>query len=234
MITKALTAVSLNCQWPGFASTQRTAAPWSRRVETLVARVGHPDLIMAQELGQGEAAQFFAKLGEGYGYQRFGPLNVVGWRKSRLDLIKNYDIDLEDLGQWPGRGAIAVLLKDDAGNHLAVASSHLAVKTSNPAVGAIKASLARGRQAKVLAAKLKSTGFPTVVGLDANSRKSDPSPTSPRRVLARAGLISVPGHSGIDFVAGGYGALVRELADIDLGSGSDHDARHVSITTNRK
>src|SRR5437868_3140209 len=84
-ITTPVKFVSLNAQWPEFESTKTKVAqgkvkPWSIRKGILAAKIGDAKIVAVQELGQSEAADLAAALGQKWSYQRL-TLNCVFWHE---------------------------------------------------------------------------------------------------------------------------------------------------------
>lgn len=223
-ITTPVRFASVNAEWPGFASVQAkvkagTAKPWSVRKGLLAAKLAGFDVVALQELGEDEAADLAKAMGEAWAYQRLG-LNCVFWRVALFSLVKTRELTLPAFGQWPGRWYIEVWLKDKAGNPLRVGSTHLTVKSGNDAAN----QLAQIKQVVAFAAQ---SSDPLVIGIDTNNTQA-----------AGTG-IWVPlekGHyswdrGGIDAILWAFGVKIPSTASLDLGAGSDHDARSASLTT---
>lgn len=226
---------SFNSQWPGFRSTQLKALSWSVRKPALALKVKAQDLdfVLIQEMGKLEAAAFFLAMGQKWSYQRFGPLNVVGWRNDRLSFKgKILEIDFPDYGQYPGRGAIVAELYDKAGNRLRVGSLHLPVKVDGTGGGvADHAAQAACIQKFVSAVNDEKDDAPLVWGGDTNNRQS--------RTVGQMWLtLRKYGHqwvgNGINVVGYNFGATVTNLRKVDLGTGSDHDLLVFNVSTSKK
>lgn len=241
------TAASLNCQWPGFASTRRGVAngtidPWSVRLPKLVAgvRKSGADVIIAQELGETEAAEFADERGADWRYQRFG-LAAILWHPSWVleeepgrDPVSR-DWQLPAYGQDPvGRTLIAVRLRhQDSGQYFFAASCHFA---SNGSWGLanLTAATARYRQAQYVAAKLHKYSA-VLIGGDFNSRGALPG--TPRYAMQRDGWTfteppSYAGdpHRGIDAIGAKRRVHVRAVDVLQLGKASDHAGRVAQFT----
>lgn len=246
MTIDRIVGVNVNCQWPGFASTRLKAAGWGSRRAVLVAKIKtqKPSVITAQELGAVEAAELFRDLGGSWRYQRHG-LNVCGWHLGTFD--DGYETrqkSLDSFGQM-ARTALAVKIRTKDGNRLRLLSSHLAAAASD--LSPADAIVARARQAQqfVSWANDDEDDWPTVVGMDANSRQSDNAPGAPRdrlrdygwRIDAEAvkiGNLDGDAKRGIDLVAVNYGAVLDDVDVFTLGSGSDHDGRRFVLHTTKR
>lgn len=223
-ITTPVKFVSLNAQWPEFESTKTKVAqgkvkPWSIRKGILAAKIGDAKIVAVQELGQSEAADLAAALGQKWSYQRL-TLNCVFWHEDAFDYTKTRELVLNDYGQWPGRSYLEVWLKDKTGNPLRVASTHLTVKTNNDATDQLA-------QIKAIVAFANDSNLPLVVGIDTNNTQ-------------RAGTgIWVPlekahytwDRGGLDAILWNYGVTIPRTDNLDLGDGSDHNGRTAMLTT---
>lgn len=243
-------AVSLNCQWPWFASTRAgvadgTIQPWSRRLPKLVKIIQTTgcSVVMAQELGHDESAQLAASLGERWQYQRYG-LAAVLWRDDwklqeepgRDDVSRDWQ--LPSYNQDPdARTLIACrLVHQTTGQYFFAASCHFA-STGAWGLGSVTAATGRYRQAKFAADKLHKYSAVLLAG-DFNSRGSLPG--TPRSVMAKDGwtftepksYLGDP-HKGIDAVGAKKRVTVKAVSVLPLGSASDHSGRLIrfSITS---
>lgn len=239
------TAVSLNCQWPGFSSTKRgvadgTILPWEKRLPKLVAAIKGATVVMAQELGETEAAEMAEDLGERWRYQRNG-LAAVLWRdewaleeEGGRDNVSR-DWQLPPYKQNPeGRTLIACRLRNqETGQYFFAASCHLA-SNSSWGLSSVTAATARTRQAKFIADRLHPYSAIMLAG-DMNSRGSLPG--TPRHVLANDGwtftepasLANDP-HRGIDAVGAKRRVRVKSVAVLPLGRASDHSGRLIRFS----
>jgi hypothetical protein len=223
----SLIGVSFNAQWPGFSSTKGKAKDWGTRCGILASKVKavKPDIIITQEMGSSEAASFYAKMGSDWEYQRFGPLNTVGWNKKKLTYVKTLEIDTPDYGQYPGRGYIEAWLQDKDGNRLRLGSGHNPVKTA--ADGKYQEATIQMIVAKV---NDEDDDWPLVWGMDTNSRVSKS--TGMWAVLKKYGYEWIT--NGIDAVFANFGAVVTKTKVVDLGEGSDHDMLVFKIRTTKR
>ena len=226
--------LSINAQWPGFASTH--ALPWSQRLPMLVDAVkrSKAPIVVFQELGKTEAAEMADKL-PGWGYQRAQGggkgLNCVFWHKSQLTYGKTHDWNIESFGQMQ-RTLIAVKLQYKDGAYVWAGSTHLAAGASDLSdAAAIKARTAQANQIGDLLDGYRQI----LVGADWNSPYAETSPTSVRGILHSRGFTFRPPikdskHNGIDGV--GAKQRVKLLSEIvvPLGKASDHEGRLVTFT----
>jgi hypothetical protein len=222
-----LVAVSLNTQWPGFAGTRAKAKAWSTRLRILIDKVKDqkPDIILTQEMGSAEAAAFYGAMGSDWEYQRFGPLNTVGWNKKKLTYVKTLEIDTPDYGQYPGRGYLESWLKDKNGNRLRIGSGHNPVKTA--ADGKYQEQTI---QQIVSGVNNEKDDWPLIWGMDTNNRQSKN--TGMWSVLKKYGYEWIT--NGIDAVFFNFGAVATKTKVVNLGDGSDHDMLVFKIRTTKK
>lgn len=230
-ITKPLHGVSFNSEWEGFASTRLKALAWRLRMPLQVAAVAaqHPDIILTQEMGKDEAAAFFAalekRMGRNIAYQRFGPLNCVAWCKDVLPKWEStLNVDTADYGQYPGRGAPIVKLKDCDGNRLRLSAFHLPVKTGDDI-----ADQEQSIHAFCGKANDDVDDWPIVLGIDTNNRQNGTA--GMWAVLNKYGW-SVQ-RRGIDAVMTNFGAHLRNVQGFDLGRASDHNGISFDVTTTK-
>lgn len=212
--------VSFNSQWEGFASTQAKAQPWDKRRPVQVAKVAaqKPLVILTQEMGEKEAAQFYADLQTAMkvniSYVRFGPLNTVGWNADVLDYKQVLNIDTPDFGQYPGRGYVEAWLQDKNGNRLRLGSGHNPVKTAADD----KYQLSTIEQI-VKGQGTEKDDWPLIWGDDTNNKQSHND--GMWAVLKQNDYQWIT--NGIDAVFFAYGAVVTKKAVVNLGTSSDHD-----------
>jgi len=222
---KSLIGASFNAQWPGFSSTKAKA--WSSRVGGLAKAVkgAKADFVMTQEMGSSEAASFYRALGSDWEYQRFGPLNTVGWNKKKLTYVKTLEIDTPDYGQYPGRGYLEAWLKDSDGNRLRIGSGHNPVKTA--ADGKYQEATI---QMIVSGVNNEEDDWPLVWGMDTNNRASKNS--GMWSVLKKYGYEWI--SSGIDAVFFNFDAIVTKEKVVDLDDNSDHNMLVFKLRTTKK
>lgn len=229
--------ININCQWPGFSSTKKSARPWSARRPQLASAIekSAATLVIAQELGHLEAADLFSDLGARWHYQRNG-LNVVGWHDGAWSKVgETREWSLSSFGQL-ARTCLAVKLAHADGQYVWLAGSHLAAAASDltPAA-AVRARAAQARELATIFADYRQIVF----GADLNDRGEK---GGPRAVLAAGGWsadvsqVRVAGLSGdakhgIDAVLTKKRAHVTFARIVPLGDASDHDARQVTFTT---
>jgi endonuclease/exonuclease/phosphatase family metal-dependent hydrolase len=231
-IIKPLRGVSFNSQWEGFSSTRLKAAAWRVRMPLQVSAVAgqKPDILLVQEMHKEQAAAFFAalekKMRRNIAYQRFGPLNCVGWCKDVLPKWEStLNVDTADYGQYPGRGAPIVKLRDKAGNRLRLSSFHLPVKSGDD-----NAAQEKSTHAFCSKANDDADDWPIVLGIDTNNRQGRNA--GMWKVLDKYGWDIE--RRGIDAMLANFGARLANVRTFDLGKGSDHDGLSFQITTTRK
>lgn len=219
--------VSFNAAWPGFSSVQAKEAAWSKRLPVLVSKVKaqKPSIVMTQEMGVNEAAAFYKGLGSDWSYQRFGPLNTVGWLNTKFDYAKTLNIDTPDYGQYPGRGYVEAWLKDKKGNRLRIGSGHNPVKTA--ADGKYQESTI---QMIVSGVNNEEDDWPLIWGMDTNNKASKN--TGMWVVLKKYGYDWITNK--IDAVFTNFGAKASVSKIVDLGIGSDHDMIVFKAKTTKK
>jgi endonuclease/exonuclease/phosphatase family metal-dependent hydrolase len=234
-----VTALSLNCRWPGFGSTKREALPWNVRCDALVKSIkaAKPDVISAQELGDhargGQAEELFDALGFKY---HAHVLNAVGWNPDRFRERSTQEITLNDHGQYPGRTAIVTKLLDHDGNRFRIGSTHLATHSNSPSISDARAAIFRAEQMHTVLSKINddTDDWPMLLGMDSNSRASDRQNKTPRSLAHIYGWDWPEGLTGIDLVLANYSTFIDSSTKIELGTASDHDGRLVVAHTTKK
>lgn len=233
------TAASMNCKWPGYASTQKSVAdgktlPWPRRVILLAAAIksAGASVVMAQELGHDEAADLAVRLGSTWSYQRNGLAAVLWsdhWKLEDPPANVSRDWQLNAYGQFPGgRTLIACRLRHrDTKQYFFAASCHFA-SNGSWGLSSLKAATARYRQAKTVAEKLHAYRAILLAG-DFNSKGSLPG--TPRAVLKADGFtfMEPPKVNGIDAVGAKKRVTIKSVAVVPLGAASDHDGRRITF-----
>lgn len=235
------TAMSLNCLYPWFKSTQDEVKagktlPWERRMPLLAASIkgSGAQLVMAQELGHDEAAGLAAKLGASWSYQRNGLAAILWsdhWKiEDPTHNDESRDWQLTAYGQFAGGRTLIVcrLRHTQTGQYVFAASCHLA-NNSGWGVTGIQAANARRKQAKEVAAHLHAYRQILLAG-DFNSRTSLPG--TPRAVLKADGwtFLEPPGKPGIDAVGSKQRVTLKSVTVVPLGAGSDHDGRKIRFS----
>jgi len=193
---REVVALSLNCRWPGFRSTQLEALPWSTRCNAIARSIRalkqRPQLVMAQELGsvaRGNQAGDLLTHCLGLRRQALG-LNAVGWDDDRFEYVSTQELVFPDGGQWPGRTLVAVKLRErKTGRRIRIGSTHLAVKTSNPPVSSTTARDLRARQIQKVVSAVNDDvdDWPMLLGFDSNYNALDQFPKSPRAIARKYG-----------------------------------------------
>lgn len=237
-IVKPLKILSANCLWPGFSGTktkvrQGKAKSWASRRKTLAARIKASGAVLVglQEIGQVEAAELFALLGEDWNYQRSG-LNVVGWRKDLFEFVKVVEFDLPHT-QWPGRTYLEVWLRDADGNRLRVASTHFGVKYLGVAFSAVDSSRQQAQFQKIASSvNDEDDDWPLVICVDTNNKQSGSPAKGLWAVAKKYGYAW--DRSGVDALLWNFGARLAGIGRLDLADASDHDGRVATLTTTKK
>lgn len=239
-ISTPVKALSINAQWPGFASTKLKVRlgkvkSWSARRKTLVSKIkaAKPQILLLQELGQTEAAELFRDLGEAWHYQRNG-LNVVGWREPEFEYVKTVEITLPRY-QYPGRTYVEVWLKDKDGNRLRIGSTHLGVKYLGVAFTSRDSAYQAEQVQKIVSGvNDEDDDWPLVIGLDSNNKQSGTGSKQGAmwRIFGKYGFVW--DRSGVDAVVWNYGVTIARVDRFELGDVSDHDGRVFHLTTKKK
>lgn len=235
-----ITALSLNCRWPGFSTTKREALPWSTRRDALVKSIKavKPDVISAQELGDhargGQAEELFHALG--YKYHAH-VLNAVAWHPDKFREQSTQEITLNDHGQYPGRTAIVVkLLEHGTGNRFRMGSTHLATHSNSPQVSDARAAIIRAEQMHAVLSKVNDDedDWPMLLGMDSNSHATDRQNETPRSLAKVYGWTWPKDLTGIDLVLANYRTVIDSSTKVELGTSSDHDGRLIVAHTTKK